>query len=116
MLYSRPFGGQEEAQSAMQEHAKALHASHLGTSFLIVLGGALYLGYRVDLSLGTTPLFMLLGVGGGFAAGFYYLYYEVFVRPKVQRELSESTTAPDEADAPQDPGRAGSGTRKEPEE
>ena len=31
-------------------------------------------GYFVDRVLGTLPLFLLLGLGLGFAAGLYYLY------------------------------------------
>ena len=104
----------------MQEHAKALQASHLGLSFLVAVGGGLYLGYLADRSLGTTPLLMLLGVAAGFGAGFYHLYYVIFARPKWVQEhsaLSESDASAETTTSGPDPSqetRSESNSREAP--
>jgi ATP synthase protein I len=52
------------------------HARFFGIGFTFVFITAVLcaVGYFVDGALGTLPLFLLLGLGLGFAAGLYYLY------------------------------------------
>lgn len=47
---------------------------YLGFTFILVLGILTTLGFFVDRALGTLPLFLLVGLGIGFAAGLYYVY------------------------------------------
>ncbi len=46
----------------------------IGFTFVFVTSVLCAAGYFVDRVLGTLPLFLLLGLGLGFAAGLYYLY------------------------------------------
>jgi hypothetical protein len=46
----------------------------IGIVFLLILGILGIIGFVVDGLLGTLPLFLLLGIGIGFAGGLYYLY------------------------------------------
>ena len=46
----------------------------LGFAFIITLGVLTAAGFFVDKLLGTLPLFVLLGLGVGFAGGLYYVY------------------------------------------
>ena len=46
----------------------------VGFAFILVLGVLTAIGYFVDRLLGTLPLFLIAGVGVGFAGGLYYLY------------------------------------------
>ena len=46
----------------------------VGFAFLLVLGVFTAIGFFVDRLLGTIPLFLILGVGVGFAGALYYLY------------------------------------------
>ncbi len=46
----------------------------VGFAFILVLGVLTAIGYFVDRLLGTLPLFLIVGVGIGFAGGLYYLY------------------------------------------
>jgi F0F1-type ATP synthase assembly protein I len=46
----------------------------IGFTFVFVIVVLCAVGYFVDGALGTMPLFLLLGLGLGFAAGLYYLY------------------------------------------
>jgi ATP synthase protein I len=46
----------------------------IGIVFLLILSILGAVGLFVDNLLGTVPLFLLLGVGVGFAGGLYYLY------------------------------------------
>ncbi len=46
----------------------------LGFAFILLLGVLATGGYFVDRLLGTLPLFLLLGLGFGFAGGLYYVY------------------------------------------
>jgi F0F1-type ATP synthase assembly protein I len=46
----------------------------IGFTFVFVTAVLCAAGYFVDGVLGTLPLFLLLGLGLGFAAGLYYLY------------------------------------------
>jgi hypothetical protein len=52
---------------------------HAGHGLTIALSTALFawLGDWLDGRLGTTPLFVLLGAGAGFAAGFYSMYRQL---------------------------------------
>ena len=47
---------------------------YLGFTFILILGVLTTLGFFVDRALGTLPLFLLVGLGVGFAAGLYYVY------------------------------------------
>jgi ATP synthase protein I len=46
----------------------------LGFAFILLLGVLTTGGFFVDRLLGTLPLFLLLGLGVGFAGGLYYVY------------------------------------------
>ncbi len=46
----------------------------LGFAFILLLGVFTTGGFLVDRLLGTLPLFLLLGLGIGFAGGLYYVY------------------------------------------
>ena len=46
----------------------------LGFAFVAILGVLAVAGFFVDKLLGTLPLFLLLGLGIGFAGGLYYVY------------------------------------------
>ena len=46
----------------------------LGFAFVLILGVLTGGGFFVDGALGTLPLFLLVGLGIGFAAGLYYVY------------------------------------------
>jgi F0F1-type ATP synthase assembly protein I len=46
----------------------------IGFVFLLILSIIGAIGFVVDGLLGTLPLFLLVGIGVGFAGGLYYLY------------------------------------------
>ncbi len=46
----------------------------LGFAFMATLGVLAAVGFFLDKSLGTLPLFLLIGLVVGFAAGLYYVY------------------------------------------
>jgi ATP synthase protein I len=46
----------------------------LGFAFILILGVLATAGYFVDRLLGTLPLFLLVGLGAGFAGALYYVY------------------------------------------
>ena len=46
----------------------------VGFAFILILGILTAIGFFVDRLLGTLPLFLIAGVGVGFAGGLYYLY------------------------------------------
>jgi ATP synthase protein I len=46
----------------------------LGVAFILTLGILSVVGFFVDRSLGTLPLFLLVGLAIGFAGWLYYLY------------------------------------------
>ncbi len=46
----------------------------LGFAFILTLGVLTTGGYFLDRSLGTLPLFLLVGLAVGFAGGLYYVY------------------------------------------
>jgi len=46
----------------------------LGFTFVIILGILTTVGFFLDKLLGTLPLFLLVGLGIGFAGGLYYVY------------------------------------------
>jgi ATP synthase protein I len=46
----------------------------IGFVFLLILSILGAIGFVVDGLLGTLPLFLLVGIGVGFAGGLYYLY------------------------------------------
>ena len=46
----------------------------LGLAFVLTVGVLTAAGFFVDRVLGTLPLFLLLGLGFGFAGGLYYVY------------------------------------------
>ena len=47
---------------------------YLGFTFIMILGILTTLGFFVDRLFGTLPLFLLVGLGIGFAAGLYYVF------------------------------------------
>jgi ATP synthase protein I len=46
----------------------------VGFAFILVIGVLATAGFFVDRMLGTLPLFLLVGLGIGFAGGLYYVY------------------------------------------
>jgi ATP synthase protein I len=46
----------------------------LGFAFIAILGVLATVGFFADRMLGTLPLFLLVGLGIGFAGGLYYVY------------------------------------------
>ena len=46
----------------------------VGFAFIVTLGVLTALGFFVDRLLGTLPLFLIVGLGIGFAGGLYYVY------------------------------------------
>lgn len=46
----------------------------IGFTFVVITAILCLAGYFLDQVLGTLPLFLLLGLGLGFAGGLYYLY------------------------------------------
>jgi ATP synthase protein I len=46
----------------------------IGFAFILLLGILATGGFFMDRLLGTLPLFLLLGLGIGFAGGLYYVY------------------------------------------
>jgi ATP synthase protein I len=46
----------------------------VGFAFILTLGVPAAVGFFVDRLLGTLPLFLLVGLGLGFAGGLYYVY------------------------------------------
>ena len=49
----------------------------LGFAFIMILGVLTGGGFFVDGALGTLPLFLLVGLGVGFAGGLYYVYLQL---------------------------------------
>jgi F0F1-type ATP synthase assembly protein I len=47
---------------------------YLGFTFILILGIFTVLGFFADRLFGTLPLFLLVGLGTGFAAALYYLF------------------------------------------
>jgi ATP synthase protein I len=46
----------------------------VGFAFILTLGALTAIGFFVDRLLGTLPLFLIAGIGLGFAGGLYYVY------------------------------------------
>ena len=46
----------------------------VGFAFIVILGVLTTLGFFVDRLLGTLPLFLIFGLGIGFAGALYYVY------------------------------------------
>lgn len=55
------------------------YARYIGVGFAFVLTVVIptAVGFFLDKVLGTLPLFLLLGLGLGFAGGLYYVYQEM---------------------------------------
>ena len=49
----------------------------VGFAFILTLGVLTTIGFFVDRLLGTLPLFLIVGLGLGFAGGLYYVYRAV---------------------------------------
>jgi F0F1-type ATP synthase assembly protein I len=47
---------------------------YLGFAFILILGIFTMLGFFADKLFGTLPLFLLVGLGIGFAAALYYVF------------------------------------------
>jgi ATP synthase protein I len=50
---------------------------HVGFAFVFIIGVITAGGYGLDRLFGTLPLFLLLGMAGGFAAALFYLFFEL---------------------------------------
>jgi len=46
----------------------------VGFAFILTVGILTVIGFFVDRLLGTLPLFLIIGLGVGFAGGLYYVY------------------------------------------
>ena len=46
----------------------------VGFAFILTLGVLTTIGFFVDRLLGTLPLFLIVGLGLGFAGGLFYVY------------------------------------------
>jgi ATP synthase protein I len=46
----------------------------VGFAFILTVGVFTAIGFAVDRLLGTLPLFLMVGLGIGFAGGLYYVY------------------------------------------
>ena len=46
----------------------------LGVTLLLIFGLPTVVGYFLDRLTGTLPLFLLIGLGAGFAGGMFYVY------------------------------------------
>ena len=46
----------------------------VGLTFVLTVAVPCIVGFFVDRALGTLPLFLLVGLGIGFAGGLYYVY------------------------------------------
>jgi ATP synthase protein I len=46
----------------------------VGFAFILTVGILTAIGFFVDRLLGTLPLFLIVGLGIGFAGGLYYVY------------------------------------------
>ena len=49
----------------------------VGVAFIFIIAAFTGAGYVLDSMLGTLPLFLLVGVAGGFAASLYYVYVQL---------------------------------------
>lgn len=49
----------------------------VGVAILFIVAGLTAGGYLLDSLLGTLPLFLLLGVGAGFAVALFYVYLQL---------------------------------------
>ena len=58
-------------RNANNNYARFLY---LGFTFILILGVFTVLGFFADRLFGTLPLFLLVGLGIGFAAALYYVF------------------------------------------
>jgi F0F1-type ATP synthase assembly protein I len=65
-----------------RDYQQVLSLSHLGVMFFMIVGGSIFLGWKVDEWLGVSPVGILLGLLIGFAGGFYYLFVTLFTSEK----------------------------------
>ncbi|MGB3682092.1 MAG: AtpZ/AtpI family protein [Rubrobacteraceae bacterium] len=49
----------------------------VGVAFIVIIAAFAGAGYFLDSLLETLPLFLLLGLFGGFASALYYLYLQL---------------------------------------
>jgi ATP synthase protein I len=65
-----------QAMPGTDSHEGSNYARLFGVGFTLVftLGILSAVGYVVDRLLGTLPLFLIVGLGLGFAGGLYYVY------------------------------------------
>ncbi|HZC03361.1 MAG TPA: AtpZ/AtpI family protein [Gammaproteobacteria bacterium] len=64
-------GTNSQGNNASGNYARYLY---LGFTLVLILSVLVVVGFFVDKLLGTLPLFLLVGLGLGFAGGLYYLY------------------------------------------
>jgi F0F1-type ATP synthase assembly protein I len=84
--YTRPEGGNVDP-SQRSELTQSVHRS--SGSFELVLGAVLFslIGFVVDRSTGTTPLFMVIFAAAGFLGAVVSTYF------RYQRQMAEATAA-----------------------
>ena len=61
-----------------EDYKQVLQHSHLGIMSLLVVGGSVFLGVKADEQFGSSPAGVLIGLGLGFALGFYYMFVQLF--------------------------------------
>lgn len=81
------------------EIQEAVSVSSLGVMFLAIVGGSIFFGWKVDDWLGSSPVWILLGLLIGFVGGFYYLFATLF-----QSEKDEDEALPGADDTASDQG------------
>lgn len=73
----------------------SLRYAHLGIQFALIVGLLFYGGYLLDVKTGRSPLFVLLGLLGGFAVAMYHLLKEL---QHAERDNARSERSKDETE------------------
>jgi len=61
----------------------------LGIQFAVAVGFCIAGGYWLDIKLGTTPLFLIVGVFLGGSAGFLNIYRDVYSEKKDKNQQAQ---------------------------
>ena len=103
----------EDRKKQSKKVGNYLRYVHLGTQFFVSVGLCTFLGIWLDTTVGTLPLFTLLGLAIGFTAGFYALYTELFPSGGGRQSRSGTSSSDSESNrAENDGGNGNSGKRR----